>query len=258
MQTLSDMKPNAARMWDFVLGGTYNFAVDREAVELTRKLYPLYEETMLEQRLFLKRAMTFMVTQKKLDKFIDFGSGLPTRGNVHEIVQALDPKAKVVYSDKESIVVVMAKEMLGTLPTVQYVHCDVTKPDVLLDSPVVAQLFGDDRRVGIGVVGIFLYVPDETLANLFSRLYTWAEEGSYIAVTGASEKFNEIEGVEDASREMRLTFYTRSAQKVVDLIRPWKLAEPGLVEGFYWGLPESAPEINSQIQEIGYSFVAYK
>lgn len=258
MQTIEEMKPNAARMWDYVLGGTYNFAVDREAVKLTRKVYPLYEKTLKDQRCFLQRAMTYMVKEKKLDKFIDFGSGLPTRGNVHEVVQAIKRKAKVIYSDKDSIVVVLGQEILGKTPNVRYIYCDVTEPHHLLDSPVVTELFGDDRRVGVGLIGVFLYVPDEPLAKFFTTLYEWAADGSCIAVTGAGKKADEIEDVEDTSKKMSLQFLSRTAQETIDLIGPWKLAEPGLVEGFYWGLAEDAPEINEEIKGIGLSFVAYK
>jgi hypothetical protein len=258
MQTLEEMKPNASRMWDYVLGGTYNFAVDREAVKLTRKVYPLYEKTLVDQRCFLQRAMTYMVKEKKLDKFIDFGSGLPTQGNVHEIVQAIKSKAKVIYSDKDTIVVVLGQEILGKAPHVRYIYCDVIEPHTLFDSPVVTELFGDQRQVGIGMVGVFLYVPDEPLAKFFTALYEWAAEGSYIAVTCAGKKADEIEDVEDASNKMSLQFHSRTAQETIDLIGPWKLTEPGVVEGFYWGLPEDAPGISEEIKGIGLSFVAYK
>ena len=255
---ISEMKPNQARMWDYVLGGTYNFAVDREAVPLTRKVYPYYEETLLQQRQFLQRAMTYMARERKLDKFLDFGSGLPTQGNVHEIVQAINPKAKVIYSDKDSIVIVLAQEILDKKPNVRYIYCDVEKPLTILDSLTVSELFKDDHKVGIGMVGVSLYIPDEPLAKFFKKLYQWASPGSYIAVTGAGKKSLEIEGVEDASRKMSLEFYTRTIQEAEVLMYPWNLTEPGVVEGFYWGLPEEAPEINEALKGIGYSFVAYK
>lgn len=255
---ISEMKPNPARMWDYVLGGTYNFAVDREAVALTRKVYPYYEETLQQQRQFLQRAMTYMVREKKLDKFLDFGSGLPTQGNVHEIVQAINPKAKVIYSDRDSIVIVLAQEILNNIPNVRYIYCDIEKPLTILDSSIMSELFKDDRKVGIGMVGVFLYIADEPLATFFKTLYKWADRGSYIAVTSAGKKSTEIEGVEDASKKMSLEFYSRTIRETEALIYPWTLTEPGVVEGFYWGLPEDAPEINEALKGIGTSFVAYK
>ena len=240
------------------MGGAHNFAVDRAAVKLARRLYPMYEESMRAQRRFLQRAVTYMVTEKNLDKFLDIGTGLPTRGNVHEIVQALNPKAKVIYSDKDPIAVAFGQKILGKSSTVQYVYCNAAEHRDLLDSPVVTEFFGDDHRIGIGFVGVFLYVPDEPLADFFNTLYEWVDTGSCIAVTAAGLKVSEMEGVEDASKKVGLRFYARSVEKTIELISPWKLTEHGLVEGFYWGLPDDSPEINETIKTLSYSFVGYK
>ena len=258
MQTINEMKPNAARMWDYALGGIHNFAVDRKAVELSKKVFPLYEKNLADQRHFLQRAMTYMAQEKGLDNFIDFGSGLPTRGNVHEIVQAVNPEARVIYSDKDSIVVVFGQEILSDTPNVRYIYCEVEEPHALLESSAVTELFGQDRQVGIGLVGVFLYVADEPLAQFFNTLYEWVEEGSYIAVTGASEKVIKQEKVKDAAKKMSLDFYGRTAQETIDLIGAWNLTEPGVVKGYYWGLPEDSPEINEKVKESAYSFVAFK
>ena len=256
MQIMSRIKPNSARMWDYIMGGAHNFGVDRAAVKLARTLYPPYEESMRAQRRFLQRAVTYMAQEKGLDKFIDFGSGLPTRGNIHEVVQTINPDARVIYSDKDMIAVAFGKDILGDLQNVRYCYCDVTEVRDFLDSPVVEEMFGDDRRVGIGFVGVFLYVPDEPLADFFTTLYEWTAPGSCIAVTCAGTKVSEVEGVEEASKRMGLRFYSRSSQEAVRIISPWKLTEPGIAPGFYWGLPEDSPEANDAIKELSYCFVA--
>ena len=255
---MSRIKPNTARMWDYVMGGTHNFAVDRAAVKLAQKVYPLYEQSMQGQRNFLQRAVTYMVQEKTLDKFIDFGSGLPTGGNIHETVQAINPEAKVIYSDKDPLTTTFGKEILCDTPNTCYIQCAVEEFYTLLNSPVIAEMCGDDRRVGFGFIGVFLYVLDEPLAEFFAELYEWADKGSHIAVTCARKKVKKVEGVEEASEKMKLRFYARSAQKTVELIGPWKLTEHGLVPGFYWGLPEDSPEINREVCELSFSFMAYK
>jgi len=258
MQTTSGMKPNSARMWDYVMGGSHNFAIDRATVKLVRKIYPIYEESLIQQRRFLQRAVTYMAKEKELDKFIDFGSGLPTRGNVYEIVQAINPEAKVIYSDTDSITVAVGKEILGGAPNVCYVYCDATEPHTLLGSPVITNMFSSDRRVGIGLVGVAVVVADEPLAHFFDTLYKWVDEGSCIAVTIASRQLKKVKGLVMASKRLGIQFYARSEQEILDLLGPWKLIEPGLVPGVYWGLSEDSPEINEKIGESSYSFVAYK
>ncbi len=232
--------------------------MDRAAVKLARKLFPHYEESMRGQRRFLQRAMTYMAKEKSLTNFMDFGSGLPTRGNVHEIVQAINPEAKVIYSDKDPIAVAFGQEILGDTPNVRYIYCDVEEPHALLDSPVVNELFGNDRQVGIGFVGVFLYVPDEPLIKFCKLLYDWVDPGSHIAVTCAGQKVREVEGVEEASQRMKLVFYSRSSKRTKEIMGPWKLTEEELAPGFYWGLPPDSSEINEDILEFSYSFVAYK
>lgn len=199
-----------------------------------------------------------MVREKGLDKFLDFGSGLPTRGNVHEVVCALNPEAKVIYSDKDSLTVAIGKEILGDAPNMCYIYCAVEESCTLLDSEVVTDMFGTDRRIGVSMIGAFLYVPDEPLAQFFATLHEWVDKGSHIAVTCARKKVKEVKGVEKTARRIGLNFYSRSAEETLELIKPWELIEPGLVPGFYWGLPDNAPEINAQIQEHSYSFVACK
>lgn len=258
MQILGKMKPNAARMWDYIMGGSHNFAIDRATVKVVRKVYPIYEESLIAQRRFLHRSMTYMAREKGLDKFLDFGSGLPTRGNVHEVVQAVTPEARVIYSDNDSITVALGQEILGKTPHVRYVYCDITEPNTLLDSPVIPEMFGDDRRVGIGLLGVVVMVPDELLAQFFATMYEWADEGSYIAVTVAGRKLGEVKGMVKASKTLGIRFFARSTDEMLDLITPWKLTEPGIVPGLYWGLPEDSPEINEAIEEASHCFVAYK
>ena len=258
MELMSRIRPNSARMWDYIMGGAHNFGVDRAAVKLARRLYPAYEESMRAQRRFLQRTMTYMARDKGLDKFIDFGSGLPTRGNVHEIVQAINPDARVIYSDKDPIAVAFGQDILGDTPNVRYEFCDVEQVSEFLDLPVIPELFGTDRRVGFGFVGVFLYVPEEPLTQFFSTLYEWAAPGSHIAVTCAGRKVSEVEGVEEASKKVGLVFYSRSSQEAEKIISPWKVTDEGFASGFYWGVPEDSPEINESIQELSYCFVASK
>jgi hypothetical protein len=164
----------------------------------------------------------------------------------------------VIYSDNDPIAVTFAQEILGDTPNVRYIYCDVEEPHALLDSPAGAELLENDRRVGIGFVGIFLYVPDEPLGRFFNTLYEWVDQGSYIAVSAAGREVNEMEGMEEMFRKVGRRLYGRSDEEMLDVLGPWQLTEHGLVPGVYWGLPEDAPEINETIRGHGYTFVAYK
>ncbi|GAA2887252.1 hypothetical protein GCM10020220_091890 [Nonomuraea rubra] len=71
--------PNAARMYDYYLGGKDNFAADRAAAEKIMALGPS-REICLANRRFLGRAVR-QVAGLGIDQFIDLGTGLPNQNN---------------------------------------------------------------------------------------------------------------------------------------------------------------------------------
>ncbi len=97
-------KPNAARMYDYLLGGYHNFEIDRAAAEQVRAVNPDAPLVMQANRAFLRRVVKFLVEQG-IDQFLDLGSGIPTVGNVHEVAQQLNPHARIVYVDIEPVAV---------------------------------------------------------------------------------------------------------------------------------------------------------
>jgi hypothetical protein len=83
-------RPSIARVYDFFLGGSHNFAVDRAMAEQLLALAPDVADIMRANRAFLRRAVRFMVAEG-ITQFLDIGSGIPTVGNVHEVAQQANP-----------------------------------------------------------------------------------------------------------------------------------------------------------------------
>jgi S-adenosyl methyltransferase len=88
-------KPGPARLYDYYLGGHNNFEVDRKAAEAG------------------------------LRQFIDIGSGLPTVGNTHQVVQRIDPAARVVYADLDPMVAAQSEPLLAGAPNVTLITADL-------------------------------------------------------------------------------------------------------------------------------------
>jgi S-adenosyl methyltransferase len=88
-----------ARMYDYVLGGKDNYAADRAAVEAGLKVWPDMAFAMRANRAFLGRAVRYLAADAGMRQFLDIGTGIPTSGNTHEIVQAIAPQSRVVYVD---------------------------------------------------------------------------------------------------------------------------------------------------------------
>src|SRR5262249_31154206 len=89
-------QPSQAPIYDYLLGGSLNFAADREAARVLMATVPDVPLVAQANRAFLRRAVGFLV-DAGVRQFLDIGSGIPTRGNVHEIAHQVAPESRVVY-----------------------------------------------------------------------------------------------------------------------------------------------------------------
>jgi len=85
-------RPSPARIYDYYLGGTHNFAADREVGDRVIAAMPQAPAAARANRAFLARAVR-AVTAEGVDQFIDLGSGIPTQGPLHELATLSPPAA---------------------------------------------------------------------------------------------------------------------------------------------------------------------
>ena len=81
-------RPAPARIYDYLLSGTHNFASDREAAKRIMALVPEIRDCAWANRGFHQRAARW-IAGRGVTQFIDIGSGLPTAGNTHDMVRSL-------------------------------------------------------------------------------------------------------------------------------------------------------------------------
>src|SRR6266568_4384890 len=96
---------SGARVYDYMLGGTDNYAVDRMAAEQTERMLPGTMAMARNNRRYMERVVRYLAQDCGIRQFIDNGSGLPTQDNVHQIAQRLAPDSRVVYIDSDPVVV---------------------------------------------------------------------------------------------------------------------------------------------------------
>src|SRR6266496_2737220 len=99
----------AARMYDYWLGGHDNFAADRIAALKVADAAPEVPVLARENRKFLRRAVRFLAAQAGIEQFLDLGTGLPTRGNIHQVAQQVNRSASVIYVDNDPMVLAHSK-----------------------------------------------------------------------------------------------------------------------------------------------------
>ena len=223
--------PNAARMYDYFIGGFHNFAVDRAAADYVISIYPDMPLLMQANRAFLRRAVKFFV-QQGIDQFLDIGSGIPTVGNVHEVAQQLNPAARIVYVDKEPVAVRHSEAILRDTPNVGVVQADACRPEDVLNDPTVRRLLDFSRPIGVLIVALLHFVPEDEVAyNLVRVLRDAVAPGSYIAISHGTN--------EDVPRdllEQTELLYARSSD-------PLKSRSRAEIEAFFAGLDLVEPGV---------------
>ncbi|MEU5159689.1 SAM-dependent methyltransferase [Streptomyces sp. NPDC020875] len=118
---------SAARMYDWLLGGTDNYEVDREACLGLLAIAPSSQQIARTNRDFLGRVVRYLAVEKGITQFLDHGSGLPTQDNVHEVAQRARPGARVAYVDNDPMVLAHARTCLEDNEDVMVLDCDMRR-----------------------------------------------------------------------------------------------------------------------------------
>ena len=97
-------RANVARVYDYMLGGTHNFAADQAVGRMITAVEPNARGIGRANRAFLGRAVRFLAASG-IRQFLDIGSGIPTEGNVHEVAEQAAPGSRVVYADIDPVAI---------------------------------------------------------------------------------------------------------------------------------------------------------
>jgi len=225
-------RPSVARLYDFLLGGHHNYAADRELGRRLLQVEPNARHIMGQNRAFLGRAVRYLL-KAGIDQFIDLGSGIPTRENVHEIAHRGNPEARVVYVDNDACVVAHSKHLLGGDPLASVINADLRDPDAVLQHPEVRRLIGGDQPVGLLMVTVLHFVPDAD--DPFGIVRKFAESlapGSYLVISHATHESSPDTVAEVAdlyNRSATTSVHPRSGQEITRLFEGFDLVDPGLV-----------------------------
>ena len=226
--------PHPARIYDYWLGGKDNFAEDRREARRALKRVPEFVDYAVANRRFLVRAARFLC-QVGITQFLDLGSGLPTSPNVHEIAQAADPAARVVYVDNDPMVYAHAQALAGKSPRVEALLADLRDADEVLHA--AERVLDLGRPVALMFVGCLHHLADkDDPAGVVARYAAATAPGSYLVLSHGTGEFAP-ERMRDASAEasrLGFTFMPRSRDDIVAMFGGRALVEPGLVLVPHW------------------------
>ncbi len=248
--------PSVSRMYDYYLGGSHNFEVDREAARRAMEFLPGLPKIMQANRAFLRRAVRFAAGEG-VTQFLDIGSGIPTFGNVHEVAQAAVAGARVVYVDHDPVAVAHSQAVLEGDENAAVVAADLRKPREILESHEVGRLIDLNRPVALLLVAVlhFLEDGDDPYAAVAELRDTLAP-GSMLMLTHASYEGIPLPperagGAVDVYKNIRNPLIMRSRDEIARFFEGYDMVEPGLVPMPKWR-PDTAPE-----DEDPYAFSAY-
>jgi O-methyltransferase involved in polyketide biosynthesis len=236
-------RPSIARIYDYLLYGKDNFAVDRAAAEklMESRLDP--RRLSLANRAFLFRAVRFLA-QQGIAQYLDLGSGLPTAPSVHEVARDTIPAARVAYVDHDPIVVAHNDALLATRDGVVTIRGDIRDPDAVFAHEALAACLDFSQPVAVLVLSVLHFIShEEDAPGIIAKFRERLAPGSYLAVSVGTSDGADPEMLAEATQTYagaRMPFTLRSRAQILDLFDGFDLVEPGLVS-----LPEWRPAFNT-------------
>jgi SAM-dependent methyltransferase len=231
-------RPSVARMWDYFLGGSHNFAVDRRAAAEAERAMPELPLTIRASRSFLRRAVRYCV-EAGIDQFLDLGSGIPTVGNVHQVAHRANARASVIYTDIDPMTVTHGRQLLAGNPRATIVQADLRDPGHVFGTEAAAELIDLRRPVAIVMVAVLNLVPDPA-REIVSAYRELVAPGSMLALLAGSLDEQPAERGGTTSAVGRVYARTanplvmRSRPEIIGLFDGFELVEPGLVRPPAW------------------------
>ncbi|MCG8352061.1 MAG: SAM-dependent methyltransferase, partial [Chloroflexales bacterium] len=236
-------RPNPARMYDYFLGGSHNTALDRQVAEHVLAISPAIRQAAWANRAFLRRVVHWMLADG-IVQFLDIGAGLPTLGSVHELIQAANPAARVVYVDSDPVTVLHSQTILHGNPNATALHADARQINAILDHEAVTCLLDRQRPVGVLLVAVLHFIADDAeVVQIVQTCQQRLAPGSCIAIahviddSAAREQLAQVRTrYGDAAHGELVAPRTRTA--ITRLFTGWDLVAPGVVSMPLWH-PES-------------------
>jgi hypothetical protein len=252
--------PHIARIYNYWLGGTDNFAADREAAELFIASYPDIRVGVRAQREFLARAVTFLAYEVGIRQFLDIGTGLPSANNTHEIAQRIAPDARVVYIDNDPIVLTHARDLLTGSPAGTTAYLDADLRDTGAIAAAAARTLDFTKPVGIVLIGVMQCIPDsDDPGGVVSRLLDAVPSGRYLVLAHPTSDVQPAQmssGVSQLNALLTQPVTLRTHEEISALFDGTDLVLPGLVQLHRWRGVEADPA--AELELAAYAGIARK
>ncbi|MUN41658.1 SAM-dependent methyltransferase [Actinomadura litoris] len=176
-------RPNWPRMWQWWLGGADGYAADQHAARVFAGLVPGLVAAVRRARRFQARLVRHLA-QQGLTQFLDVGVGLPVPGDTLQVARQVTPHARVVFLDRDPVVMAHARALLAgdrdDQGGVGFVEADAADTAAVLDQ--AAATLDLDRPVAVLLLNILHGLDREQARAVVTGLAAPLAPGSHLAI----------------------------------------------------------------------------
>lgn len=238
-------------MYDYLLGGSHNFAVDRELAERIVEVNPSACELARANRRFLAHTVRYCLDQG-VRQFLDLGSGIPTVDHVHGIARKTDPQARVAYVDFEPVAVAYSEALLGGVEGVTITRADIRNPLSVLATTTVTAVLDFSQPIALLALAVIHFIPDSRGVDGIIAAYRDAlAPGSFVAISHNSVDYQNPEVARRMADTIRVSHdsatpaWPRDRARIRELLGSRSLVDPGLVDLARWGDGDPTHELGA-------------
>jgi S-adenosyl methyltransferase len=232
---------SVARVYAYALGDERNsYTVDRQAAHAIEEALPGTFALSRNNRRFLERVVEYLAADCGIRQFLDHGSGLPTRNNVHQVAQKTAPGSRVVYVDYDPVVLAhqQDKALLADDNTTAFICEDVRNVEAIFGHPDTRRLISPDEPTAALWISFMHCIPDSgDPAGIIRSTMDRLPSGSYLAV---SHLISDDPDVRREITDLLLTLTggnwgrARERKDIEEFFEGFEFVEPGLVDITTW------------------------
>ncbi|AQZ63049.1 unnamed protein product [[Actinomadura] parvosata subsp. kistnae] len=239
LTTQAHLPASPARIYNYLLGGTDNYEVDRRVAEVGLRRDPTLAQLARANRAFLIETVRH-VAQQRVGQFLDVGSGLPTELNVHEVAQSVEPGARTIYVDNDPATLAHSQALIEGDELTRYILADMRDPHGILTHPEVVRLLDYTQPWALVLCAVLHFVPDaDDPYGLVYRFMQEAPPGSYMVFSHVSSTDIDpdlFEIMTATNATLPVPYSYRSVEEIGRFFAQpgWSLLEPGIVDVQSW------------------------
>jgi len=232
-------RPNPARRYNYWLGGKDNFEVDRISGDLIAKMFPTVPTGARENRQFMLRVGPYLARQG-IRQFIDIGTGIPMELNLHQVVQGIAPKSRIVYVDNDPLVMAHARALMVSSPrgSVAYIQADLRDPTTILSHPELRDTLDLSQPIALLAIAVLhFFDSSDKPYGCMEELIQALPSNSYVVLTHADETNVRTGGIDS----FHGPFHPRTEEQFAQFFRGLDLVEGGIASVVEWR-PDDDPK----------------